>query len=386
MGAQDFDIDRLFKAPPYETVKALESWHPGVQPLLYEYGEWNGRPAKAFAWLGLPELKPGRKCPGIVLVHGGGGTAFADWVRLWTSRGYAAIAMDNCGGVPCWNESPYCRYLWPRHEFSGPAGWGDFENVEKPVNEQWPYQATSTVIAAHSLLRSLPEVDASRIGITGISWGGILTCMASGLDNRFAFAAPVYGCGFLDAMVFTEGMPPRSTPEKNAKWLSMWDPSLYLASAEMPFLWVNGTNDFAFNMESMARSAGLVRAGSIFCVPVCMAHGHGGVGEKPPEILDFANRITGHGESLENPLLSSVGLHGSLASLGFKPGWKSSKAELNYTLGSGVWKDRLWETASASLDLASGKISAEIPKGSTALYFNLFSEAGLIYSSRPLIF
>ena len=34
------------------------------------------------------------------LVHGGGGTAFADWVKLWNSRGYAAIAMDNCGSIP----------------------------------------------------------------------------------------------------------------------------------------------------------------------------------------------------------------------------------------------------------------------------------------------
>ena len=32
-----------------------------------------------------------------VLVHGGGGTAFDAWVRLWNDRGYAAIAMDLAG-------------------------------------------------------------------------------------------------------------------------------------------------------------------------------------------------------------------------------------------------------------------------------------------------
>ena len=36
----------------------------------------------------------------MVLVHGGGGTAFAEWVKAWTSRGYAAIAMDTCGQIP----------------------------------------------------------------------------------------------------------------------------------------------------------------------------------------------------------------------------------------------------------------------------------------------
>ncbi len=386
MGAQQFDLDRLFKAPAFEKVAAYENWHEGVQPLLYEYGSWSGRQAKAFAWLGLPKLKPGEKCPGIVLVHGGGGTAFADWVKLWNSRGYAAIAMDNCGGMPCWNESLYSRYLWPRHEFSGPPGWGDFENVEKPVNEQWPYQAVSTVVAANSLLRSLPEVDASRVGVTGISWGGVLTCMAAGVDKRFAFAAPVYGCGFLDALVFTEGMPPRSTPEKNGKWLSMWDPSLYLRSAKMPFLWTVGTNDFAFNLASIAQSGEIVPGGSEYCIPVRMGHGHGGVGEKPPEILDFANRNVKHGECLESPALQATTAKGSIASASFKPGWKAAKAELNYTLGSGIWKERLWETCSAALDIASGEISAEIPKGATALYFNLLPESGLIFSSKPLIF
>ena len=47
------------------------------------------------------------------------------------------------------------------------------------------------VILAHSLLRSWPRVDPERIGLTGISWGGYLTCIATGVDNRFKFAIPV---------------------------------------------------------------------------------------------------------------------------------------------------------------------------------------------------
>ena len=43
----------------------------------------------------------------------------------------------------------------------------------------------------------LPGVDPDRIGVTGISWGGYLTCIVAGVDPRFRFAAPVYGCGFL---------------------------------------------------------------------------------------------------------------------------------------------------------------------------------------------
>ena len=57
---------------------------------------------------------------------------------------------------------------------------------------RWPI-----VIRAHSLVQSFAEVDAGLTGLTGISWGGYLTCMTVGVDHRFKVAVPVYGCGFL---------------------------------------------------------------------------------------------------------------------------------------------------------------------------------------------
>ena len=212
------DFKRSFAAPAYEKAAAFD-FQEGLLPIFYKSGKWLGKQVKTFAWLGVPKLPRGRKCPGIVLVHGGGGTAFPDWVRLWNSRGYAAIAMDTCGGAPCWNESPYGRPIWPRHKFSGPAGWGCFKDSMLPPEDQWPFQAVSSVIAAHSLLRSLPQVDPKRVGLTGISWGGILSSIASGVDNRFSFAAPVYGCGFLELANFQESK--ESTTAKDKKWLSL---------------------------------------------------------------------------------------------------------------------------------------------------------------------
>jgi cephalosporin-C deacetylase-like acetyl esterase len=53
---------------------------------------YQGAPTKVFAWLGLPENRSG-KVPGIVLVHGGGGTAFKEWVKLWNDHGFAAISI-----------------------------------------------------------------------------------------------------------------------------------------------------------------------------------------------------------------------------------------------------------------------------------------------------
>ncbi|MFZ2654940.1 MAG: acetylxylan esterase, partial [Victivallales bacterium] len=89
-----FSVPELFPAEGFE--------YPGVKALFYEGMPYNGRRTRVFAWYGVPDNAKG-KVPAMVLVHGGGGTAFADWIRLWNSRGYAAIAMDTCGGVPVWS-------------------------------------------------------------------------------------------------------------------------------------------------------------------------------------------------------------------------------------------------------------------------------------------
>ena len=73
-----------------------------------------------------------------------------------------------------------------------------FGAIDQPVTDQWTYHAVADVILAHSLVLSFPEVDPNRTALTGISWGGYLTCIVAGLDDRFKAAVPVYGCGFLD--------------------------------------------------------------------------------------------------------------------------------------------------------------------------------------------
>lgn len=60
----------------------------------------------------------------------------------------------------------------------------------------WTYHAVAAILRGHSLLISCAEVDAERIGITGTSWGGYLTCITAGVDSALKAAVPVYGCGY----------------------------------------------------------------------------------------------------------------------------------------------------------------------------------------------
>src|SRR5690606_33907498 len=126
--------------------------------------------------------------PAMVLVHGGGGKAFPEWARLWADRGYAAIAMDLSGRGPDGERLPDGG-----PEQSDGEKFRDFEPDE--AGRMWSYHAVAAAVRAHSFLAARPEVDGDRIGVTGISWGGYLTCIVAGIDDRVKVAVPVYGCG-----------------------------------------------------------------------------------------------------------------------------------------------------------------------------------------------
>src|SRR5690349_17086869 len=56
---------------------------PDVKALFFDGAPYLGKPTRVFAYVGLPKnITPGEKVPGMVLVHGGGGTAFDTWVRI----------------------------------------------------------------------------------------------------------------------------------------------------------------------------------------------------------------------------------------------------------------------------------------------------------------
>lgn len=364
-----WNFEALSRAPKSAPAEGFEV--EGLRAIWYDGVPHQGKPTRVFAWYGAPKVEG--KVPAMVLVHGGGGTAFSDWVKLWVSRGYAALAMDLCGCVPRKGKTG-----WDRHEAGGPPGWGGFNQIDDADADQWTYHAVSAVILGHSLLRSFREVDAEKIGITGISWGGYLTCIVASVDTRFKFAAPVYGCGFLGDNSTWLGTFEKMGQEKAGKWLGLWDPSRHLKSAKMPFLWVNGTNDFAYPLDSYQKSYRLPPGERTLAIRIRMAHAHGGPGEKPEEIHAFANAIFKGGPPLAK--ITGQGEEKGAAWATFTSTSTVEKAELCFTKDTGKWQARKWESAPAAIE--RGRASAPIPEGAKVYYLNLVDDRGLVVSTE----
>ena len=125
-----WDRTALYKTP--QVFDAPEFATNDVKAIFYEGEPYQGRPTRVFGYYALPKGEPGKKVPGIVLVHGGGGSAFVRWVKLWNSRGYAAISMDTCGAVSG-NAYGQEQKGHVRHAWAGPEGWGGFDKGADPV-------------------------------------------------------------------------------------------------------------------------------------------------------------------------------------------------------------------------------------------------------------
>jgi len=369
---QIWDVEALMAAP--QTHPAPEKHaRDGLQAIFYDCLPWQGGPTRSFAYMGMPEVAAGESVPGMVLVHGGGGTAYSEWVRIWNQRGYAAIAMDTCGCVPVREGE---AGPWPRHEMGGPPGWGNWDQGDWPREDQWSYHAVADILLAHSLLAVQPGVDAERIGITGISWGGYLTSLVAGVDPRFKLAVPVYGCAFYPETHFQQPLS-QLTDQQRADWLAWWDPSSYLPDAQMPMLWINGTNDFAYWLPAFQHSCRAAPGPHTLCVRVRMPHGHA-PGWAPEEIYAYADSILKGAPPLARVV--EQGRDGARTWMRVEAPVAIETAELHYTCDTGEWPEREWVTVPAKL--AVEMISAAVPAAATVWYLSVTDERGLLVSAE----
>ncbi|MFH1496473.1 MAG: prolyl oligopeptidase family serine peptidase [Verrucomicrobiota bacterium] len=379
-----WDIDALATSPAiYPVPESVLPTADGITPIFFDSATYQNNPTRVFAWLGLPtQATLSTTVPGIVLVHGGGGTAYRDWVKLWNDRGYAAIALDTCGAMPVTADG--MRLKSTRHTHSGaPFSGGGFSRALDPVEDQWPFHAVTAIIRAHSLLRAQPGVDPERIGITGVSWGGILTEIAASADTRFKFAVPVYGCGFLgENSYWLETDFQKIPPATVERWIGLWDPSQHLARARVPFFFVNGTNDKHFRPDSWRKTIRLTAASGTpvaRSLHVRMPHDHPPAGD-PREITVFADSLLRGGPPLAK--ITGQGRDG----VSVWATWRAhattpvERAELVYTTDSGDWMNRHWSTAPAAL--RDSRAEASVPAEATAFYLNLHDRRGCIVSTE----
>lgn len=356
-----------------------------VRSLLYPGEPYKGQPTQVFAYYATPGTLSGKpeedqNLPAVVLIHGGGGTAFREWAELWAQRGYAAIAMDLAGYRPIADKNPHQRENRTRLDHPGPDQ-GDVEKfggIDNPAEDQWPYHAVANVIRGHSLLCSFPEIDAKRTAVTGISWGGYLTCIVAGVDSRFKAAVPVYGCGYLHENSVWLDRLAKMEPKQRQRWVELWDPSRYLPAVSMPILFVNGTNDFAYPLDSYMKSFDAVPGEKQIRVTVNMPHGHP-PGWQPLEIGRFVDHHLSGKPGL--PVLTEPKVDQAAVQVSWEGPVALSRASLHFTTDDTPINKRTWTSQPAKIEGSKIQVN-DFPAKATAWFLTATDEQDATISTR----
>lgn len=376
-----WDLDQLDNPPEVEWTS---QGGDNVQSLLYESVDYKEKPTQVFAWYSNPDLfkgqpASGNKFPAVVLVHGGGnGKAYKEWVEKWADNGYAAIAMDLSGNGPDGKKVTY-----PGPEDNGHNKFGIIE--ARNIKNVWSYHAVASVVLAHSLLLSLPEVDDNKTAITGISWGGYLTEIVASLDNRFEAAAPVYGCGYTDESdIFSQPLNQLSADLKQ-KWMNHFDPSNYLPFAQPQFLFLNGNKDKVYNVIPCYKTYSLIPSEQrAIRIKPDMKHNHS-AGWRPQEIYYFFESIVNEGEPLVE--IEGVKVNQGTVSLSYNSSAGFSSAEFYYSNDTtSTNMQRGWNVQQARINTEAKTVSSPVPEyGFRYAFFYLKDKRDLSVSTNFII-
>ena len=154
-----------------------------VTPEKIHYRSTDGYSIPAYLYR-PPGAAAGDGLPGLMWIHGGPTSQFHDTfqphVQFFVQRGYVVLLPN----------------------IRGSSGYGkEFADAN---NGCWGHCDLEDVVAGADYLRALPEVDPERIGITGTSYGGVMSMYAVAFAPD-AFRAAIPGSGYTDWVHFYHG-------------------------------------------------------------------------------------------------------------------------------------------------------------------------------------
>jgi hypothetical protein len=190
-----------------------------------------------------------------------------------------------------------------------------------------------------------------------------------GIDSRFAFAIPTYGCGDLTDVPNQYG---RALGE-NKLYHQVWDPMVRMASAKMPTLWLSWTGDVHFPLDSLSRCYRTVTGPHMVAILPNMRHSHQ-AGWNPPDSYAFAESVTRQGSIWCEQ--TGVVVNAGKARVRFRVTKPIDSAVLISTSDSGITHLRHWFDSDVVVrELGKGivVVEASLPTRTTAWFVNLRS-------------
>ena len=330
----------LSKTPAFRESPFEDSKVNGLRDVLVTGVEVNGTKSDFFAYIGYPAgPMPQGGFPSVVLIHGGGGTAFPQYVKLWTSHGFAVIALD-------WYN---CRPQTTQSIIEGKMTITPLEGGKR----QDHVANVANMVLAHSLLRSLENVNPDKTAFVGLSWGSWYGAMVAAVDPRFKGIIDIY-CG--DA-----------NPSMGDSFIN----GRFLHAAKVPMYWVAGTNDQNVTPKSLQMGFDECAKFENKSLVINLPHSH--IGFTFDACFRMADFFLKDGPPL--PKLGNAVVNNRKISADIiLPGKGITKAILCYTndRDEKVSHKRAWKSVPAQFD--AKKVWAELPEGVYQCFLSAYDQ------------
>ena len=241
-----------------EVLKTWEEDGVAYKEVYFNGEQFDAKYVRIYGIYAAP--KGGEDLPALLHIHGGGQTVKADWLKVWTGRGYAALTI-NWGGkwpnrdkVTQWNDVPNGNHK----EREG-------REITLPTPRRDAYFLwTQASMRAITYLERQPEVNPEKIGAYGISMGGSIMWNIA-FDRRIKAGCAIYGAGWntytYDETRYSIGLPEHKPSENDLRWRASLAPEASAPYVKFPMLFLSSSNDRHGYMDRAEQSLDLIPEG-----------------------------------------------------------------------------------------------------------------------------
>ncbi|MFA5840004.1 MAG: alpha/beta fold hydrolase [Candidatus Margulisiibacteriota bacterium] len=245
-----------------QTLRAYRLSGVEIEEIFYESLPYKGVPVHIFGYFCHP-IKFKGKLPAVLLVHGGGGSASLNRSIILARKGYAVLAIDLPGKG---EKRAGSRSTGPDMDVA------NLLNAKAPFENNYLVNAVAATRNAITYLAQRKEVDPSRIGMVGLSWGGVITLLTNGQDDRLKAAVNVFGAGYIPEGCTWQDWFTKMSSEEITNWDNSLDPKNFLKSQHAPILFITGTNDHCYYLPTFQKSYNQVPVEKELCLIPNLRH------------------------------------------------------------------------------------------------------------------
>jgi dienelactone hydrolase len=320
-----------------------------VREIYYTGEVFKGRPVRVYGFLACPTAAD-RALPGVLQLHGGGGTASKEGaVRFARSAPACALSIDWSGDPKRGKRVTDATALGDPRLFNGTTF------VSEDLSDFGGRHLARALSRGLDVLALERQVDPAKLAAFGGSWGGFLSIFLAGLDGRVKCVSSGYGAGayrgtwsYTSRHVFEQG------PERAEFWLRTVDPVLRASRIGGPVALLTATNEVHFWLNSAADTFAQLPPGSRLITSPNTVH----LTTVGWPQADWLNACFGAAPAW--PDVRDFRFDGKVALWRAESPEKVARAELYFAPGRDNWPARPWVRVPAAL--SEGAYRAALPE------------------------